>query len=85
MHPLLEPKGELTSRLVRDLVATLKKQKLERGAISLTLRSISGVRWSALCELAAAFRTDDFGRDLRHDDAIPRLRTLFREVGIYTM
>ena len=83
MEPhLFEPKGELTLELVHDLVVALDKETATGSPMVVTLRSITGVRWSALCQLAAAFHLRRTACDLRLRDVAPRLGTLFREVGI---
>jgi anti-anti-sigma regulatory factor len=79
---LLEPKGELTLQLVNDLNTAVAEEAWIGGAVVVTLRSITGVRWSALCEFAAAFQRGRTRCDLRVCDVAPRLRALFSEVGI---
>lgn len=79
---LLEPKGELTPQSVHDLIAALDDERGGRRVV-VTLRSITGVRWSALCELATAFRIRRARYDLRLRDVTPRLSPLFQEVGLH--
>jgi hypothetical protein len=75
---LLEPRGELTPRLARELIAAVDERVHARGVAVVSLQAINGARWSAVCELAAAFRDLRRRYDVRVLDVGPGLRSLLR-------